>query len=154
MVLPLKKDARFGLLCVACVPGGGLGHIAVIIGDADIPLSLTMNLISVVAMLGKWGFSFLDAPPPSILAEIRECSYTVWKDLTVVEMVCDDGGDGDNGGGCAKRGISPLCGKINSALRVAVREPQYWHEHLSAFLWKVIDIHVWVFEERKKKSPF
>lgn len=43
----------------------------------------------------------------------------------MVEMVCDDGGDGDNGGGCAKRGISPLCGKINSALRVAVREPQY-----------------------------
>ena len=46
---------RFGLLCVACVPGGGLGHVAVIISDADIPLSLTMNLISTVTMLGKYG---------------------------------------------------------------------------------------------------
>lgn len=53
MILPVEKDIRFGLLCTACVPGGGLGHIAVIIGDADIPLSLTMNLISNVAMLGK-----------------------------------------------------------------------------------------------------
>ena len=53
MVLPIEKDIRFGLLCTACVPGGGLGHIAVVIGDADIPLSLTMNLISVVAMLGE-----------------------------------------------------------------------------------------------------
>ena len=54
MVLPIEKDIRFGLLCTACVPGGGLGHIAVVIGDADIPLSLTMNLISVVAMLGEF----------------------------------------------------------------------------------------------------
>ena len=54
MILPLEKDIRFGLLCTACVPGGGLGHIAVVIGDADIPLSLTMNLISVVAMLGEF----------------------------------------------------------------------------------------------------
>ncbi|XP_071117652.1 ileal sodium/bile acid cotransporter-like [Haliotis cracherodii] len=52
MLLPVNKDIRFGLLCVACVPGGGLGHVAVMIGDADAPLSLTMNMISVVAMLG------------------------------------------------------------------------------------------------------
>ncbi|XP_076441524.1 ileal sodium/bile acid cotransporter-like [Babylonia areolata] len=52
MVLPLEEDVQFGLLCTACVPGGGLGHIAVIIGDADVPLSLTLNLISGVAMLG------------------------------------------------------------------------------------------------------
>ena len=51
-LLPLHNDVRFGLLCVACVPGGGLGHVAVIIGQADLPLSLAMNLISVVAMLG------------------------------------------------------------------------------------------------------
>ena len=55
MLLPLEKNVRFGLLCVACVPGGGLGHVAVIISDADIPLSLTMNLISTVTMLGKYG---------------------------------------------------------------------------------------------------
>ena len=53
MLLPLEKNVRFGLLCVACVPGGGLGHVAVIISDADISLSLTMNLISTVTMLGK-----------------------------------------------------------------------------------------------------
>ena len=53
MVLDITKDMKFGLLCTACVPGGGLGHIAVIIGDGDIPLSLTMNLISVVVMLGE-----------------------------------------------------------------------------------------------------
>ncbi|KAL3870061.1 hypothetical protein ACJMK2_042677 [Sinanodonta woodiana] len=52
MVLPLEKNVRFGLLCVACVPGGGLGHVAVIISGADLPLSLTMNLISIVTMLG------------------------------------------------------------------------------------------------------
>lgn len=52
MMLPLNNDVRFGLLCVACVPGGGLGHVAVILGDADLPLSLAMNLISIVAMLG------------------------------------------------------------------------------------------------------
>lgn len=53
MMLPLNNDVRFGLLCVACVPGGGLGHVAVILGDADLPLSLAMNLISIVAMLGN-----------------------------------------------------------------------------------------------------
>ena len=53
MLLPLEKNVRFGLLCVACVPGGGLGHVAVIISDADLSLSLTMNLISTVTMLGK-----------------------------------------------------------------------------------------------------
>lgn len=58
MLLPLDKDIRFGLLCVACVPGGGLGHIAVVIGDGDIPLSLTMNMISVVAMLGVYSIIF------------------------------------------------------------------------------------------------
>lgn len=52
MMLPLHNDVKFGLLCVACVPGGGLGHVAVILGDADLPLSLAMNLISIVAMLG------------------------------------------------------------------------------------------------------
>ncbi|KAH3829012.1 hypothetical protein DPMN_131000 [Dreissena polymorpha] len=52
MILPLEKNVRFGLLCVACVPGGGLGHVAVIISNADLPLSLTMNLISTVTMLG------------------------------------------------------------------------------------------------------
>lgn len=57
MMLPLNNDVKFGLLCVACVPGGGLGHVAVILGDADLPLSLAMNLISIVAMLGK---SFMD----------------------------------------------------------------------------------------------
>lgn len=57
MMLPLTNDVKFGLLCVACVPGGGLGHVAVILGDADLPLSLAMNLISIVAMLGK---SFMD----------------------------------------------------------------------------------------------
>lgn len=58
MMLPLNNDVRFGLLCVACVPGGGLGHVAVILGDADLPLSLAMNLISIVAMLGKMCFFF------------------------------------------------------------------------------------------------
>lgn len=58
MMLPLNNDVRFGLLCVACVPGGGLGHVAVILGDADLPLSLAMNLISIVAMLGKMRFFF------------------------------------------------------------------------------------------------
>lgn len=53
MMLPLHNDVKFGLLCVACVPGGGLGHVAVILGEADLPLSLAMNLISIVAMLGK-----------------------------------------------------------------------------------------------------
>ncbi|XP_060576298.1 sodium/bile acid cotransporter 5-like [Ruditapes philippinarum] len=52
MILPLQKNVQFGLLCVACVPGGGLGHVAVIISKADLPLSLTMNLISTVTMLG------------------------------------------------------------------------------------------------------
>lgn len=59
MMLPLNNDVRFGLLCVACVPGGGLGHVAVILGDADLPLSLAMNLISIVAMLGNCVFLFL-----------------------------------------------------------------------------------------------
>lgn len=58
MMLPLNNDVRFGLLCVACVPGGGLGHVAVILGDADLPLSLAMNLISIVAMLGNCVFLF------------------------------------------------------------------------------------------------
>lgn len=53
MILPLDKNVRFGMLCVACVPGGGIGHVAVIISKADLPLSITMNLISTVTMLGK-----------------------------------------------------------------------------------------------------
>ncbi|KAH9504680.1 hypothetical protein Btru_062561 [Bulinus truncatus] len=52
MLLPLQRDISFGLLCVACVPGGGLSHVAVIIADGDTALSLTMNMITVVAMLG------------------------------------------------------------------------------------------------------
>jgi hypothetical protein len=42
-------NCQFGLLSVACVPGGGFGHVAVIISKSDIPLSVTMNLISIVA---------------------------------------------------------------------------------------------------------
>lgn len=53
-VLNLDKNIQFGLLCVACVPGGGFGHVAVIISKSDLPLSLTMNLISIVAMLGEY----------------------------------------------------------------------------------------------------
>jgi len=53
MMLPLDKNIRFGLLCVACVPGGGLGNVAVIVSQSDLPLSLAMNLISIIAMLGK-----------------------------------------------------------------------------------------------------
>ncbi|CAG5134189.1 unnamed protein product [Candidula unifasciata] len=52
MTLPLDKDVGFGLLCVSCVPGGGFGHVAVVIADGDPGLSLAMNLISAVAMLG------------------------------------------------------------------------------------------------------
>lgn len=54
VMLPMDQNIRFGLLCVACVPGGGLGHVAVIISQSDIPLSLTINLIGIVAMLGKF----------------------------------------------------------------------------------------------------
>ena len=69
MMLPLHNDVKFGLLCVACVPGGGLGHVAVILGEADLPLSLAMNLISIVAMLGKGLFltsMVLDQPTLNI----------------------------------------------------------------------------------------
>ncbi|XP_069127206.1 uncharacterized protein [Argopecten irradians] len=52
MMLPLEFDIRFGLLCVACVPGGGLGHVAVVVSQADLPLSLAMNLLSIIVMLG------------------------------------------------------------------------------------------------------
>ncbi|GFN87123.1 sodium bile acid cotransporter [Plakobranchus ocellatus] len=51
MLLPLVKDIRFGLLCVACVPGGGLGHVAVVIAEGDVALSMTLNFISAIAML-------------------------------------------------------------------------------------------------------
>lgn len=54
MTLPLDKDVGFGLLCVSCVPGGGFGHVAVVIADGDAALSVTMNLISAVAMLGMF----------------------------------------------------------------------------------------------------
>lgn len=67
MILPLDMDIRLGLLCLACVPGGGISHVAVIIADGDTALSLTMNLISVVAMLGtismcKRFFFFFPSP--------------------------------------------------------------------------------------------
>ncbi|XP_060077445.1 uncharacterized protein LOC132556998 [Ylistrum balloti] len=52
MMLPLERNIRFGLLCVACVPGGGLGHVAVVVSQADLPLSLAMNLLSIIVMLG------------------------------------------------------------------------------------------------------
>ncbi|XP_033738590.1 uncharacterized protein LOC117326090 [Pecten maximus] len=52
MMLPLELSIRFGLLCVACVPGGGLGHVAVVVSQADLPLSLAMNLLSIIVMLG------------------------------------------------------------------------------------------------------
>ena len=51
-LLQLDNNICFGLLCVACVPGGGLGHVAVVISQSDVPISLTMNLISIVFMLG------------------------------------------------------------------------------------------------------
>lgn len=52
-ILNLERNVQFGLLCVACVPGGGFGHVAVIVSKSDLPLSVTMNLINIVAMLGK-----------------------------------------------------------------------------------------------------
>lgn len=61
MMLPLDKEVLFGLLCVACVPGGGISHVAVIIADGDIALSLTMNLINVVAILGmRFGWLYAE----------------------------------------------------------------------------------------------
>ncbi|XP_063397395.1 uncharacterized protein LOC134681638 isoform X2 [Mytilus trossulus] len=51
-ILNLERNVQFGLLCVACVPGGGFGHVAVIVSKSDLPLSVTMNLINIVAMLG------------------------------------------------------------------------------------------------------
>ena len=53
MLLPLDKDIRFGLLCVSCVPGGGISHVAVIIAGGDTALSLSINFIANVAMLGE-----------------------------------------------------------------------------------------------------
>ena len=42
------------------MPGGGFGHIAVVIGDADIPLSLIMNLNNVVATLHEFSGIFTE----------------------------------------------------------------------------------------------
>lgn len=58
MMLLLNNDVRFGLLCVVCVSGGGLGYVVVIFGDVDFLLSLVMNFISIVVMLGNCVFFF------------------------------------------------------------------------------------------------
>ena len=58
MLIPADNDIRLGLLCTACIPGGGMGHLAVVVNGNDVPLSLTMNLIGVVAMLGKLTIEF------------------------------------------------------------------------------------------------
>lgn len=52
MSLPIQDEMKFGLLTTTCVPGGGLGLGITAITEGDMPLSITMNLISNVAMLG------------------------------------------------------------------------------------------------------
>lgn len=54
MSLPIQDEMKFGLLTTTCVPGGGLGLGITAITEGDMPLSITMNLISNVAMLGKY----------------------------------------------------------------------------------------------------
>lgn len=95
MMLPLDKEVLFGLLCVACVPGGGISHVAVIIADGDIALSLTMNLINVVAILGM-RFGWLYA----------ECGCCMWLYAEMV-VVC----------GCM-RNVVVVCGCMRNVVVV------------------------------------
>ncbi|RUS92094.1 hypothetical protein EGW08_000118 [Elysia chlorotica] len=88
MFLPLHEyeDIRFGLLCVACVPGGGLGHVAVVIADGDVALSVTLNFISAIAMLGTaplWIFvlgQYFQGDPESVLSShsVPVFNFELW----------------------------------------------------------------------------
>lgn len=54
MSLPVDDSIRFGLLSTTCVPGGGLGLSITSITEGEMSLSISMNVISMVAMLGKY----------------------------------------------------------------------------------------------------
>ena len=53
MLMGLNGDIGIGLLYVACIPGGGLGHLMSIIIDGDIFLSLAVNFIGTVFVIGE-----------------------------------------------------------------------------------------------------
>ena len=42
-----------GLLCVACVPGGGIAHVIVSVMITDRTLSIAMNAAGFVTAIGK-----------------------------------------------------------------------------------------------------
>ncbi|XP_029639629.1 sodium/bile acid cotransporter [Octopus sinensis] len=52
MSLPVDDSIRFGLLSTTCVPGGGLGLSITSVTEGEMNLSISMNVISMVAMLG------------------------------------------------------------------------------------------------------
>ena len=57
--LDVDPDLALGLFYVACVPGGGSGHIMVAVIDGDRALSISINFISTFVSLGEYSESLL-----------------------------------------------------------------------------------------------
>ncbi len=51
--MELSKQGGLGLFYVACVPGGGLGHIITAIKDGDKALDVSLNFFSTLIAMGK-----------------------------------------------------------------------------------------------------
>ena len=51
--MDLGTEEGLGLFYVACVPGGGLGHIIMAIMSGDRALSIAMNFFSTFIAVGK-----------------------------------------------------------------------------------------------------
>lgn len=53
-MLGVQNEIILGLLFIACVPGGGMGHLIVAItGDTELELSIALNMFHLLIPLGK-----------------------------------------------------------------------------------------------------
>lgn len=53
-VAAIPPEIAVGILLCSCVPGGGLGHLIVLVtGNANTELSVAINFLQIVVPLGK-----------------------------------------------------------------------------------------------------
>ena len=96
--LGTTPELGLGLFYIACVPGGGLGHVMVSITGGDRALSVAINCVTTIATIGEcvcvWGGSVMVSITGGdrALSVAINCVTTI---ATIGECVCVWGGGGE-----------------------------------------------------------
>jgi len=73
----ISPEIAVGMLLCSCVPGGGLGHLIVLVtGNANTELSVAINFMQIFVPLGKEGYS-----------KVQHVCYSMWYCMMFYEYI-------------------------------------------------------------------